>query len=601
MNIEKKMGEHILNIYYLWDERRRIEKNKRGENDWFCYITEMLTRLGVAGCAISAEELEDAALGAGDALFAGAGEPPLSAAPALREALARGMTLVGFETAGIDDLFGIKKAERIAQPDGEYGLTGYFKIREDAQSEYLPVPESAPPLPVFAPVGIYETAGAEIIADIITAERSFPVFFKHSNAYYFAFDLAQTLWVGAQGKPVAEKAPGFSVGRLPMARVTPLDYNTEIAYGDYYLYILQNILAGLGYAMLHRLPPAAGGKIPDLVLYYAGDEDACDPSISADAAAAMAKRGLPYHINLMPFGENMDFRLSPGQFDKLRENGCELDMHYNMTENYEWCAFAEKNFRRQYRSYLRHFGVPSVSVVGHCLAHEGWAERMRYLEGIGIRGDFGRTAEYDPADINAFNQYGFAFGTSFPSFAYDGAMHGNRKIELVEAPIAYYEPRIGEKYPNGADKIHRCIDSAAYFGRMINLFTHPHYLTDLSGYDSSMTKAALDEALGYIKEKGLHAVHSAPDKICNFWHGRGKSKITNCLRREDSVSCRVECCAEEGLVVRFPEKKERAGESVAVDGQPVEPVYKTVDGIRWLMVPVMGIGGHIISISKKGG
>lgn len=576
-------------IYYMCDPLLQRSKNARGENHWAAYLQEMLSRLGVPGRAWYPGQAAE--FDKGDVLLVGGDALLPEIAEELAKGVGQGLTLIGFATAGGDSLFGIHTEGITPQPEDAFTLNGYFTVGADAQTAYMNVPEKQPALPVFSPVILAQEAGAERLGDVTVDGERRAGLLRCGNAFYFAFDLPQTLWASTQGRPVTENYPGFSIGRLPSARITPLDYNTEIAYGDYYLLILQNILADLGYAMLHRLPPAEDGTVPDLMLYYAGDEDSTETKITLDAAAIMAERGLPYHVNLMPYGESMDFQLSPAQFDTLRKGGCELALHYNMAGEYEWCAFTEENFRLQYRAYLQHFGIPCVSTVGHCLAHNGWAERMRYLEGIGVRGEFERSAEYDPDDVNAFNLYGFAFGTSAPFFAYDDGAHGNRRMDFVEAPIAYYEPRIGGDYSDGVEKIDRCVDAAVYFGRMINLFTHPHYVTGKSGYDNAMTLAALDESVRYIAENGYTVQHSAPDAICQFWHGRRRSSVET----DDATLYYVESACD-GLVVRVPADSARLDVEISVNGKAAAPVYKTIDGRLWLMVPVLGEGGHVIEI-----
>ena len=581
-----------MGIYYLWNEQIRIDKNRSGENYWFSYITEILSRLGAGGEAILAEEAEAASFGPDDVLFTGADALPPQLLPVLRAGLAKGMTLIGFKTEDAGELFGVNISKQaIDQPDGGFGFNGYFKIRESAGA-ILPVLETAPDMPVFSPVCIAEAAGAEIIADISAGGQTLPALFKYSNAYYFAFDLTQTMWVSAQGKPVYNSERGLDFTRISDARITPLDYDTTVAYGDYYLYILQSIWFGLKQPMIHRLPPDENGGVPDLMLYYAGDEDAT-PHISLRASEIMHGRGLPYHINLMPAGGDLRFVTTLDEYGAIKARGHELALHYNMVG----CDFCEENFKAQYHAYLQNYGEVTVSTVGHCLAHRGWAERGRYLERLGIIGDSCRCGEY-AENINEFNLYGFAFGTSYPIFLYDDQSHDNRKLNFADLPIAYYEPRIGGGYAGGKEKIHKCIDDAAYFGRMINLFTHPHYVSDNFGYDNTITLAALDEVLNYIKEKSLNVIHSAPDKVCRFWHGRDKSKIKNYMRQKGGVICRVECNCEDGLIIRFPAGKAEKSALVSVDGNPVRAIYKNSDGLRWLMVPVAGLGGHIINISE---
>jgi len=581
-----------LNIYYLWDERLRIDKNRRGENHWFCYITEMFSRLGVGAEAMLVEEAEVYRFGAGDMLFLGADALPSSVLPNLKKGLNNGMVLVGFGTEDADGLFGIQTVRSQILPEDEYQTNGYFKIFKEMQGEYLPVSEIAPPLPIFSPTNWVINKTADVFGAIYAGGCIRPGFTKNANAYYFAFDLMRTLWLSAQGKPVYKSERGLSYTRISDSRITPLDYDTSVAYGDYYLYIIQSILHSLKTPMLHRLPPDANGGVPDLLLFYAGDEDST-PHISARASEIMHGRGLPYHVNLMPCGENLAFVTTPEEFDAIKSRGHELAMHYDMVSY----GFSEENFVKQYRAYLKNYGETTVSTVGHCLAHFGWAERGRYLERLGILGDSCRCAEY-AVEINDFNLYGFAFGVSYPMFLYDDAASQNRRLEFVDIPIAYYEPRIGSKYTDGAAKIHKCLDDAAYFGRMINLFTHPHYVADNYSYDNTITLAALDEVVRYIKEKGWNVIHSAPDRVCKFWHGRAKSKIAGFVPDEGRITCRIECASEEGLVVRFPADEPMKSADVSVDGKMVRAVFKYADGLFWLMVPIAGMGGHILVIDN---
>jgi len=578
-------------IYYLWDEQARIDKNRGGENYWFTYITEILSHLGVKGAALMPEEMGKTVFGPGDVLFLGSDDVSAHET-ALYNGAKNGLTVIGFAAAGADALFGVNCKNVIGQPDDVFTVNGYFTFRDNCKNDYLAVPGPAPSLPVFAPVIDAEASSADILADISLGGKSYPAFVKHNNAYYFAFDLAQTLWASAQGRPVYDGTERFPrCSRIADARITPMDYDTSVAYGDYYLYIIQTILYGLDIPMIHRLPPADGG-VPDFILFHAGDEDAA-LKLTARASEIMYGRGWPYQINLMPDGENMDFATTREECEAIWSRGHRVSMHYNMVSAYPWCEWTPENFKKQYKAYLRHVGDTCLSSVGHCLTHIGWAERCRYQEALGILGDNARCGEYDPEDLNAFNLYGFAFGTSFPYYLYDDSFHGNRRIDMTDIPIAFYEPRIGGKYSTNTDKIKKCVDEAAYFGRMVELFTHPHYVADNGAYDNRITLAAFDVFDAYIAENNFKVKHYIPDNICLFWRGREKSAVTNASRQNGVSVYRVECLADDGLVVKFPAKKAK---KIEVDGADAEPVYKTVDGLEWLMVPVFGKNGHIIKI-----
>ena len=582
-----------MGIYYLWDEQRRINTNRSGGNYWFAYITEILSRLGAKGRPVLPEQAGDITLGKRDVVFIGAGDVPAKALPALRTWQNNGATIIGFGTTGVDDVFGIQTTGCTDQPD-DFTINGYFAVRGNKKQQFLPSPEADPRLCVFTPVVVTEPKSADVCADIELNGVSYPAFYQNKNAYYFTFDVTQTLWAAAQGKPVYEGTAMFPrCSRNTDARITPDGYDTHIAYGDYYTYIIQSILYRMNVPMLHRLPPDADGSVPDLLLYHAGDEDAT-PKVSNRASEIMRERGYAYQINMMPAGEDMHFTTTQEEYAVIRARGHRVSMHYNMVENQPWCDWSAENFRKQYEAYLCYAGDPCVSSVGHCLVHVGWAERSRYQEALGILGDGSRFGEKDPEDLNAFNLYGFAFGTGYPYFIYDDHEHNNRRLNIADLPIAYYEPRIGGKYVDGAEKIRRCMEDAAYFGRMLTVFTHPHYVADNYTYDNSITLAAFDEFDRYAAEHGLNVVHSEPDSVCLFWHGRERSDVSY-HDDGDVITCRVDCAADAGLIVKIPVND---AASVSVDGNHIEPVFKMVDGLKWLMVPVTGKGGRLIEVRR---
>jgi len=592
-----------MSIYYLWDEELRRELNNQGQNYWFSYIEEMLSWLGVRGQALALAELEETCLKSGDVLFTGASALSARALPAIREGLENGMTLIGFRTGQADEIFGIEKSGIEHSQHDDFTFNGYFALREDIKKELLPVPERSPDLPVFSGITAVEASGAEVLAEIDVDNRTVPGLVKYGSVWYFTFDLPKTLWVSAMGKPVYEGVEEFPwAARIVDSRITPCGYDTSIAYGDYFMYILQTVIARLGYPMLHRLPPTPDGEVPDLLLFYGGDEDATESKVTLRAAEIMKERGLPYHINLMPDGEDVSYTLTDEEFDYLTSLGIELSFHYQMNTWEKWAFFSRENFRLQYREYLRRFGTPAVSTVGHCLITKGWAERGRFLSELGVKGDNVRLAELTPpGELNAFNLHGFAFGVTFPFFMREDAEHGNRKLPFVEMQISYYEPRIGGEYLGGEKKIRTCLDRAAFFGRVINLFLHPHYITDNYGYDNGLTLAALDEVERYLAERGYKAIHTTPDKVCLFWHERDASYASvPVYGKNGEVICRVYSSCQDGLIVRFPLLyDDQYPTDVLVDGNHSEAEIKQVDGLKWIMVPVAGVGHHIITLRKE--
>ncbi|MDD4774123.1 MAG: hypothetical protein PHZ09_11085 [Eubacteriales bacterium] len=546
-------------VYYLFDDTKRKDANEECRNYWYCYITELLDRLGV-----TAQQLPDAdrRFRKGDVLFTGPG----ALADADREHIARskGLILIGLATQNADDLFGIRTGEIIPQPDGEFSINGFFRMRDGA---YLPVDRNDYPLPVVSPVTVVKTNGARTLA-YIDFDPGLTVF---NGAYYFAFDLTQTLWTCSAGKPVYDGQNGFDIGRVCDTRIVPLDYDTEIAFCDRYLYIIQTIFARVGYPMIHRLPPMKDGAIPDLLLFFGGDDDATNGVMNLQASGIMHERGLPYHMNLMP-DINGNFVTTPEEFEIIRSRGHELALHYDFVCRANRDRFIAAGFAEQLKLFADAFGVMPVSNVGHCLTQHGWAERCRYQADLGIMGDNSKLGEINPDDINAFGLYGFAFGTAFPFFAYDDWAHDNKRLNFTELVINYYEPRLPEDDPEALEKLRRCLDDAARHGRTINYFLHPHYITGLYGTNQQVM-ASLDETRSYCDSRNYKVLTCGPDSLCLWWHARSVSSVIG-----TPAGFTVYAAAD--IIIRIPGQ----GKRVTVNGVETECPVKHIDGLDWTML-----------------
>jgi len=106
-------------------------------------------------------------------------------------------------------------------------------------------------LPIFSPLELVELAdsNAEVMAELLHAGR-FPTGHPSvvrrklgsGEAWYFAFDLTQTLWVMHQGRPIDRDDDGDGYYRtgdaIPFNRL----HNLEIPFGDYWLQLLEQIV-----------------------------------------------------------------------------------------------------------------------------------------------------------------------------------------------------------------------------------------------------------------------------------------------------------------------------------------------------------------------
>jgi hypothetical protein len=552
-------------IYYLYNDLNRKTANESGKNYWFCYIKEIFNRLGVSAVPITTADM---LFNKGDVLFTG----PEKLCDADKKAIARceGLILISFATKDAGTLFGIEDAGLISQPENDFTINGMFRMTDNT---YLPVPSFDYAFPVVSPVNIVRPCGSEVLA--VIGEN--PGLTKYNSAYYFSFDLTQTLWVCSAGKPVYEGKNGFNIGRVCDTRIVPLDYDTTVAFGDYYIYIIQTVLARAGYPMLHRLPPSEDGSVPDLLLFFGGDDDATSGAMNPEASRIMYEHNLPYHMNLMP-DINGCFVTTPEEFNLIRSRGHELAFHYDFAYRQNVGQFTAVGFKEQLKLFTDTFGLLPVSNVGHCLTHHGWAERCRYQAALGIKGDNSRLGEVDPNDINAYGMYGFAFGTSFPFFAYDDYEHDNINLNFVELVINYYEPRLPENDDVSLNKLRGCIDDAVRFGRTINFFIHPHYITGLYGSNRPVL-SAIDEALTYSGKNNYKIIKYGPDKLCLWWHDRAASSVSG-----SGNDFTVNAAAD--MIVRIPCGSCMENPQIKVNDKNAEYQKKNIDGLDWLMLTV---------------
>ena len=555
-----------MQIYYYCNSERKQMLNQAGQDYTPAYIPELLSVLGVSAVPIDTQGLLDGVLGTQDILLTGN--------EALPEGFRADCTHIAFQTSGELSAFGIEYESEIPKTGDKYDIDGYC---------YCDIAGRQLPLPVISSFAVVRPQGAETLAFAQAGERRVPAFLACAEKYYFTFDLPATVWYAGDGRPLSEGKGGFPLGRLPDTRVMPLSYDTRIAYSDCYAFLLQTIFRRHGVPMLHRLPPLEDGGAPDLLLYFAGDDDAGSAENDLKASAAMAQRGLPYHLNAMPADTQGHFVIDREQQEELLRRGCEVALHPNFVGISE---YSEEGYRLQADMFERAFGRKAVSAVNHCLIQQGsCAERLRFQEKQGILGDNNKMGEIDESDINAFNLSGYAFGTSFPRFTLDDAAHGNARINVVEIPITYYEPRLYSRSPEELDKLHSYIDQCVFWGRVGSLFFHPHYISGVVG-PAEPALAALDECMAYCDAKGYKVYKTAPDALTLWWHDRAASRIC-----EISPNGFVLDCAAESLSLLMPE----GTVDVYVDGVKANTEQKALEGGVSTLLTVKGRGRHTIA------
>jgi len=113
---------------YVYDGDLRVEANKNGKNYWYEYIKEMNEQLGLSAKEIPSKSLEDKAL-LNDVMILFIGDIPESRITAkikanLNEWVKNGGVLIGFNTVGLDEIFGNLCDSVITQPENDWTISG---------------------------------------------------------------------------------------------------------------------------------------------------------------------------------------------------------------------------------------------------------------------------------------------------------------------------------------------------------------------------------------------------------------------------------------------------------------------------------------------
>ncbi len=121
------------------------------------------------------------------------------------------------------------------------------------------------------------------------------------------------------------------------------------------------------YPISHFIDAIVNDKTPTVDVFTAVETAA--PTIkAAESAREMQRRGLPYHINIMPKDQNGNFVLSKEDVEELHALGCETAIHYNFTR----FPYSPEGHRQQAELYKKAIG-DSRGPVNHCLIQIGTA------------------------------------------------------------------------------------------------------------------------------------------------------------------------------------------------------------------------------------
>jgi hypothetical protein len=586
---------HKLITAYVYDADLRIEANRQGKNYWYEYIREMNEQLGLRTREMSRHSLEDAtALSDVGILFIGdltASQVTDAIKSNLDAWVKAGGVLIGFATEGLDEIFGNACDSIILQPESDYTISGSFSLKSDQLTtdvhSYLHpdqkliifsnirklVPKSSTEI-----ARLYGVDGADTGYTAITKRH-----YHKGHAYYFAFNVPQTIWVLHQGIPITFDRDGDGYYRTGDLIAIRRDDEREVLYADEILFLIQNMLAQKPQPLIYPIPPK-DNQIPDALFYWGGDDEAM-AGIQVWASNWMKEKGLPYHINIMRNKEGK-YAVTPEEVEAIRANGHEPSLHYNFIDNFDPGAFTEEDVQEQAEAFYKTFGFHPICAVNHWCRWTGWSETARWLRKAGSRADNSFTHHPLPP-MNPTNRMGFVFGTAYPFYFYDDYRGENAKIDFLEEPITAYEVGYSATDVTDFDIVHKVIDIATKYHLTMDMFYHPIYI-----HSYPACRTAIEEALRYIKSKGIIAVHKGNDGIWEWWDKRSRSHITDVTVKENSVSFTAHCEYDDGMIVKVPVESVT---SVRCSGQHAAYKIRKDLGRNWVYV-VVPAGTHTVEI-----
>jgi len=582
-----------LAVCYGFSRRLQDEANANGRNYWYAYVEEILSRLGVSAQPLQLDDCADpSALERVGVLVLG-NFPLSSFLPGATRVLAdwvnAGGVLIGFATEGLDELFGVKCTGIVEQTRGPFSINGYFQLHEsDVTAGCRPDIDPEQKLVIVSPVRLVHSTNSRRTARLFRCDEARPddgALAKDAHAaaitdrpsglghaFYFAFNVAQTMWTIQQGRPVDRDYDNDGYLRISDACVLG-NNSLRVPYCDVLHFLLANMIGRRPVPMIHQIPPRENRAAPCLLCF--GGDDECDPNNQVVASDFMAERALPYHINAMPIDGK--FAIDKRAQEHIEANGHEIALHYNFMDGFKHpVCFTPDDVVQQARLFRETFGRDSVCGVNHWCRWTGWAEPARWMRAAGSRAD-NSYINWTSPPLNPVNTLGFAFGSSFPRYFWDDAGHHNVRIDLVEIPIVAYEVGyLREEFR--PEKLHQALALARNLHLTMNFFWHPVYVATHPAY-----RHAIDELVGLMNGMPVPPVLMG-----------SRAFITHARRDCDCVSFRAECNYRDGFVVKVPTGAAPAKEC-SRDGSILAFESAFEFGQYWAYIPLAG-GSHALQL-----
>jgi len=589
----------MLKIAYVYDSDLKMKANQQGKNYWYEYIKEIFEQLGLRAREVSRNSLRDEkALNEVDTLIIGnlpQEELSNGAKANLENWVRNGGVLIGLATEGLDFLFGNICSGVFFQPSDEYTLSGYFDLKNDPLTEgvhsYL---HPSQKLLIFSPIRKIIPKDSKEIARLYRIssddDTGYAAITKREYnsgcAYYFAFDVCQTIWVLHQGRPVTRDMDGDGYYRTFDLMVIG-DNEPEVLYADEILYLLQNMIGQKRQPFIYQIPPE-NGKIPSVLFYWGGDDEGMKGA-ALKASEWMKTHGLPYHINVLY--KDGKFTLKEKETKAILNNGHEISLHYNFIDGYSHPnPFTQSHVQAQAKAFFENFGWYPVCSVNHWATWIGWEQPAEWMSSAGGQADnsFIPRRMESSLSLDLEDAMGFSFGTGYPFYFYHDYRRGNKRIDFLEMPITCYE--LGyTKESLKPESIYKAIDIATHYHLVMNFFYHPPRVSSILN-----CQKAIEEILKYIETKGIIVKHMAPDGVCKWWKSRSRSKVSDVDISEHMMRFNAYCEYKEGMIVKIP-LSDRKVCSVTSDSGEIVFENKKEFGQYWVYV-VCPPGLHEIKV-----
>jgi len=246
--------------------------------------------------------------------------------------------------------------------------------------------------------------------------------------------------------------------------------------------------------------------------------------------------------------------------------------------------------RDLWRLYREAYGETPVCTVFHWTLWCGWAEPAEWLREEGVLADNSRFGS-NRFILNPTNECAYAYGTALPFFFRLGPERGNERLDFISEPIAAYECGYDRQAGEPAlEPLHRAIENAAFWHTPCCMFYHPVCIRQFPA-----AREAIDEALRYIVDRGIRAVHMGNDEVNFWWRARSKARISDAQGDEAGLEFTAECDWDGGYVVIAP--VEGPGVAATVDGEPTGAELCHEYG-RWWARIALERGRHDVTLSR---